>query len=1095
MRVRIVHHTRYEYERPVSLTSHMIRLVPAPRVAEQIVTYNLAISPEPHTQWQHDLWGNRLVRATWADDSRHDHLDIRVDAVIELKPINPFDFFVDERCRDFPFDYPDGLDRELAPFLQTDDVDPHVREWLSDFDAAGPTVDMLVRLNLKVANDIRYLIRMEPGLQSPDETLTLGQGSCRDSAWLLVAALRSLGMAARFVSGYLIQLEDEGDIPGVPRGLDHDVLDLHAWCEVFVPGAGWIGLDGTSGLLCGEGHIPLSCAVVPEHAAPVTGAILAAEPVKSEFTFEMSVTRLGHEPRPRKPYTDEQWQALLDAGKTIDDTLINAGITLTTGGEPTWTTRDQPERPEWNTEALGWGKWVQGVRFAHQIRERFGIGSVTLHRMGKHYPGESLPRWAIDIIWRKDGQPIWQDASLLDLDIQEDTDTDNHPDKPPLPPTADDLDRAQHLCQLIADELGVETPPTPVYEDPWAVVRSEADLPDDVDATEWDADSTEERRRLARVLAHGVSRPTAFVIPVQAQQGRWMSATWKVRRERIYLLPGDSPAGLRLPLKRLSGSPFFEPITDPSTAPPTIADVRFQSAGTEPAASLPDGGAPVIHTAMAVEVRDGVLFVFTPPVGSLDSWLSFVAAVEAAASRLKVKVRIEGYAPPWDSRLERITVTPDPGVIEVNIPPVHCVAEHAQVLSHLQDAARHAGLWCEKFLLDGRATGTGGGNHITLGGPTALQSPFLQNPTLLASLIRFFQHHPSLSYLFSGLFVGPTSQAPRVDEARMDSLAELELALQQASAENPPPWFVDRLLRNLMVDITGNTHRTEICIDKLYNPSSVTGRLGILELRAFEMPPHERMAVAQTALIRGIVAALTVAPFDEPLVRWGARLHDEFMLPWFLWADFRRVLDLLRRRGVGLDESLFSPFIDYRFPVFGRLDVEDMQLEVRPALEPWPVLGEEPTGGTVSRYVDSSLERLEFRLIGGNPERHGLVVAGMDVPLYPTDDPAVRIAGLRFRAWQPPHCLQPHIGIHHPLAIDVLDRQTRSSLGGCTYHVWHPEGRAFTDPPLTATEAAARRSMRFTRMNHTPWPLEPATIARNPDLRYTTDLRWMNART
>jgi uncharacterized protein (DUF2126 family)/transglutaminase-like putative cysteine protease len=1095
MRVRIVHHTRYDYAAPVRFSAHSVRLVPAPRVSEQVVTYNLAIDPEPHVQWQHDQWGNRLVRANWVEGATHQHLDIRVDAVVDLHSVNPFDFFVDERCEHLPWTYPDGLDTELAPFLQPLEKDEAaiVEAWLGDFERTGHTVGTLVKLNARVASDIRYLIRTEPGLQTPAETLKLGSGSCRDSAWLLVAALRHMGLAARFVSGYLIQLEDEGDIPGVPRGMTHDVLDLHAWCEVFIPGGGWIGLDGTSGLLCGEGHIPLSCAVVPAHAAPVTGGIftLDGKPVESEFTFEMTVERLGHEPRPRKPYTDEQWDALVAAGEVIDRRLESLDIALTTGGEPTWTTREQPELPEWNTEALGFGKWVQGVRFARHVRDRFGAGGLTMHRFGKHYPGESLPRWAIDILWRKDGQPIWRNPARLQLDIPEATGNENRPDHLPTPVTEAQLNQAEALCRQILGELGVKADPIPVFEDPWVAVRTEAELPADVDPRTWELDSDEERRRLARSLMHGLARPTAFVVPVQAQQSRWISAPWRVRRERIYLVPGDSPAGLRLPLRQLSGVPAGEPVVDPSTLKPESPLVVFQSADTRAAAPAAVGSGLMIHTALSVEVREGVLFVFAPPVASLEAFLSFVNAVENAAEELDVQVRLEGYAPPPDPRLERITITPDPGVIEVNIPPAPTIREHAATMAQLQDAARHAGLWCEKFLIDGRAMGTGGGNHITLGGRSTLESPFLQKPELTARLIRFFQHHPSLSYLFSGLFVGPTSQAPRVDEARLESLAELELALMQMErAQSPRPWLVDRLLRNLLVDITGNTHRTEICIDKLFNPGSVTGRLGILELRAFEMPPHERMVVAQVALVRGIVAALASAPYDAPLVKWGARLHDEFMLPYFQWRDFQAVLAFLERRGVPLQQEWFQPFLDYRFPLFGQLDLEGMRLEIRSALEPWPVLGEEPAGGGVSRYVDSSLERLELRVIGGNPTRHALSVNGVDVPTHATDMDGVRVAGLRFRAWQPPHCLQPQIGVHHPLSLDVVDRDTRSSRGGCRYHVWHPEGRAFTDPPLTATEAAARRIIRFTKMNHTPWPVSLQPARPHPDMVYTTDLRW-----
>jgi uncharacterized protein (DUF2126 family) len=406
------------------------------------------------------------------------------------------------------------------------------------------------------------------------------------------------------------------------------------------------------------------------------------------------------------------------------------------------------------------------------------------------------------------------------------------------------------------------------------------------------------------------------------------------------------------------------------------------------------------------------------------------------------------------------------------------------------DAALHSGLHAEKYLLDGRQAGSGGGNHLTLGGPTPLQSPFVRDPRLLASFITFTQHHPSLSYLFSGLFVGPTSQAPRLDEARNDALYEMEIALARAfSTEPAPPWLSDSLFRHLLVDLTGNTHRAEISIDKLFDWRTPHGRQGLLEFRAFEMPPHPRMMVAQAQLVRALVAAFAQEPYRAPLVRWGLELHDRFLLPTWLWRDFEDVLAFLAARGLPHPAEIYRAFLELRCPVAGQLRAGDALVEVRSALEPWNVLGEEPAGGGTSRYVDSSVERIEVRCEGIVPGRHEVLVNGHLLPLRPTGRAGEAAAGVRFRAWAPPHSLHPHIGVHHPLRIDVLDRWARRSLGACAYHVWHPEGRAFNTPPLTRFEAAARRAQRFTEEGPLPFPVLPAPAAPHPDTPWTLDLR------
>jgi uncharacterized protein (DUF2126 family) len=979
--------------------------------------------------------------------------------------VNPFDFFLDDRCQEAPFRYPEELRLDLRPFLDLEEPavggGSRLAALLSELPARGPTVPLVVGLNEAIHKKIRYVIREEAGIWTPEETLAAGRGSCRDSAVLLMAVLRSRGLAARFASGYLVQLADEGMIPDLQKGVRRDVVDLHAWAEVFLPGAGWIGLDATSGLLCGEGHIPVACTASPALAAPIEGT---SDVAAADVSFQMTVARLGHEARPTAPYEESVWQDLLAAGDRADARLTAAGVTLTVGGEPTFNAREHAAEPEWNAEALGPTKWTLGVRLAEELRRRLAPGAAMLLRMGKHYPGESLPRWALDLCGRRDGVPAWRG----DLAAKGDA----------------GFEEAGRLAVKLARRLGHAEHLLPAHEDPWPFVRDEASLPIDVDPLKVNLDDGEERRRLARVLGQGLGRPAGYVLPLTREDGAWRSEAWVFRRGHLFLVPGDSPIGLRLPLSSLPKA----------LPPPEPPEQEYAPHDPRRGKTPPRPPSPPVRTALSVEARDGVLNVFLPPLLTTEDFFALVAEVDAAREETRLPVRLEGYPPPAGPNLYRLSVTPDPGVLEVNLPPVASVREHAALFETVFDAALHSGLHSEKHLLDGRQAGSGGGNHITLGGRTPLESPFLERPDLLASLITFLQHHPSLSYMFSGLFVGPTSQAPRLDEARHDSLYEMELALERAFAsredeEPPPPWLADILFRNLLVDVAGNTHRTEVCIDKLFDPGTAHGRQGLVELRAFEMPPHFRMGSAQIALVRALVAAFAEEPYRGSLVRWGSELHDRFLLPYWMWRDFEDVLAFLESRDLGLPAAAYRPFVELRSPVAGALQAGEVFVEVRNALEPWPVLGEQATPTGTSRYVDSSVERIEVRVEGLVPGRHLILVNGHELPLRPTPAKGEHVGGVRFRAWAPPHSLQAHLGVHHPIRIDVLDTWGRRSLGACAYHVFHPEGRAYDTPPLTRFEAMARRAQRFTEEGPMPWPVAPIRVAPHPDAPYTLDLR------
>jgi uncharacterized protein (DUF2126 family)/transglutaminase-like putative cysteine protease len=1056
IQVALNHRTQYRYDKAVSLGPQVIQLRPAPHCRTPILSYSLDITPSDRIlNWQLDAHSNYLARALFP--SKTNEFVVEVNLVADLSPVNPFDFFLEPGIEDYPFKYGPELAKDLQPYRSIDVAGPRLQDFLKSISREKRgTIGFLADLNRRVSNEIGYGTRMEPGVQTCEETLEKRMGSCRDSGWLLVQILRHLGIAARFVSGYLIQLApDEQPLEG-PSGPQTDCADLHAWAEAYLPGAGWIGMDSTSGLMAGEGHIPLVCTPSASRAAPIGGTV---EPANVDFSYSMSVSRLNESPRLSKPFSEEDWAKVEQVAHKVDADLKAQDVRLTMGGEPTFVGIDEPESPQWNIDALGPIKRSRGLALIQCLREKTAPGALLLYGQGKWYPGEPLPRWALSCYWRADGVPVWENVDLI---AREDKDYGFG--------VADALrfgEALTHRLQVSSENL------LPAYNP--------------------GAESTE---------------PAGYILPLRRRQpaGRlgWSSQLWFPRPERLELTPGDSPIGFRIPTETMpwvapdeleyefDAAPFAEQVKL-ATHPVRRPDLFKMDPVADPLPPLPstaETATELIRPSLCVQARDGRLHVFLPYASKLADYLDLVAAVEDTCQYLHQPVWVEGYTPPSDPRLRSFSVTPDPGVLEVNLPPASSWDELESINTLLFEEARRNRLTAEKFNYDGGHVATGGGSHIVIGGATVLDSPLLRRPDLLRSMVAFWQNHPSLSYLFSGMYVGPTSQYPRVDEARMDALYELEVAFRNLPASDCPPWVVDGLFRNLLVDMTGNSHRAEFCVDKLFPPEGLGLRLGLLELRAFEMTPHVRMGLAELLLVRALVSTFWQRPFEGNLIRWGTALHDRFMLPHFVRQDFSDVLAQLRQSGYEFEEKWFASHMDFRFPRIGSITVEGVELELRQALEPWNVLAEETTSGGTVRSVDSSLERMQVKASGFTTEsRYVVACNGRRVPLHPTDVAGELVAGVRYRARRLSATLHPTIPVHTPLVFDIIDRWKDRSIGRCIYHAGPPADRVYTTRPANATEAATRRMERFQPVDPMLSPMAIPEEETNLIFPTTLDLR------
>jgi uncharacterized protein (DUF2126 family)/transglutaminase-like putative cysteine protease len=1100
--IALSHCTTYRYDRPVSLGPHIVRLRPAPHCRTPILSYSLRVEPGRHfINWQQDPFSNYLARFLFFEPT--DHLTAKVEIVAEMAVYNPFDFFLEPTAEFYPFNYEPDLAHDLAPYLKCESQGSSFEKFLAAIDRSKrSTVDFLVGLNVRIQKEIAYLVRMKPGVQSPEETLAKASGSCRDTAWLMCQLLRSCGIAARFVSGYLIQLRSDVASRGGSAGPEDDVTDLHAWTEAYLPGAGWIGFDPTSGLLAGEGHIPLACTPEPSSAAPITGSTGKCE---VRFDVEMSLQRIYESPRVGKPYSEKEWQEILSVGDRVDGKLKEGDVRLTIGGEPTFVSADDVESAEWNTEALGPAKRKLAGDLIRRLRTRFAPGGLLHFGHGEWCRGEPLPRWVLGCYWRQDGLPVWTNFDLI---AKEETD---------YQVTASD---SALFSEEVSSCLGLSKGHViPAHEDPGYYLWKERRLAKNNPPSEHLEDKVE-RSRLARILEQGLRKVVGHVLAIRfehaAAGAAWVTAPSSVRPERLYLAPGDAPIGLRLPLDPLSWTStseyawYYEPDSSPALPARQLQQGYLESQSeammrrglvpqsrpdTPEEKADSDRGRPheafpkVVYAALAIEPRAGNLNVFMPPLSELENYLMVLGAVEKTAQCLGVPVLIGGYPPPVDSRLKFIKLAPENGVIAVTTHSASSWQETVEITTGVYEEARQNRLASEKFMLDGSHCGTGGGNHFLLGATTPTDSPFLRRPDLLRSLVSYWQNHPSLSYLFSGAFVGPDCQSPRVDEARNDTLHELEIAFNRIPEKGSvAPWLVDPIFRRVLVDVTGDPRHAEFCVAKLFFPNGGSERGGLLELRAFEMPPHERMSLVQQLLLRALIATFWEKPYRQPLVRWGTKLHDRFFLPHFVWQDFCDVVADLTAAGHSLRSDWFAPHFEFRFPLIGRADYRELRIEIRRAIEPWHIREEEKdTGGRV-RYLDSSLERLQVKVSGLTGTRYQILCNGIPAPMQPTAS-GDYVVGIRYRARHPAHSPDPTARVHAPLVFDLYDSWNGKAVAGCTYHVCHPGGQNPTTFPINAYEAESRRLARFSSFGHTPGALQPPPVAEAREFPFTLDLR------
>jgi uncharacterized protein (DUF2126 family) len=1049
VRVGITHSMLRRFERPVLLSTHWLRLRPAPQTRARITAYSLAVQGGPHyLNWVRDPFENYLARLDVSEPVST--LGLELDLIAELEPINPFDFLSEPDAAQHPFAYPPQLRKELASYLQVTAPGPRCQAWLETLDRApASTVERLDEVNRRVHAAHGLTATAVPGPVDLEAFLERRTGSCWDAAWLLTLSLRHLGLAARFACGYRIVLAKESG--------DQDAVSLHTWSEAYIPGAGWIGLDPEAGVFTTEGYIPLACAPDPLHVVPFVGEREAGEKMEGEA---LRVRRL--DPLDASwPFTDAQWADVQALGHVVERDLEGQGLKLTLGLSLSLVANDPTAGPEWGIASLGSSKREAAEALLERLWKRVAPGGVPHLGQGEWYAGDGLPRWRLACYYRTDGQPVWHNPAWVARRRA-------HEDVGP--------GEAKIFAQSLAHALGVQgSGVIAAHEDGLHELWRTRARVDPAPAAEDLADPVR-RRALAERLSVSGGEPTGYVLPIcwHHRAGRWTGGTWTFRRDGLYLMPGDSSMGYRLPLDSLVGDEQSEleaqaersQFEDLPPLPEIYDEVRARlRAASEPHTSIApaDEGASgdrAPRTALCVEVRDGQIHVFLPPVSHLERYLELVAAVEVAAERLETSVILEGYEPPEDYRLRRFVLEPDAGVLRLLLPETASWTERISLLEAAYDEAARAGLRGERVTPDGRRLPSGGGGPVTLGGTRPAESPFLTRPDILRGLVAYWQRHPSLSYFFAGRAIGPSGPAPRPDEGRDEVLYELSIALERLPRDGSlGPWQTDRVLRHLLADPSGDLKRAEIRVDQLYAPERASLRLGRVQISAFETAPEARSAALQSLLIVGLLGRFARHSDSGALVRWGAALHDRFMLPAALWDDLRGVIEDVNAAGYPFQLEWFEPLMARRFPVLGTVHLGEITLELREAHEPWPLLAEEVTPGGIARFIDVATERLQVSVSGLSPGRYVLVCNGRRVPLQGTSVHGAHLAGVRYKVSDPPATLHPTIQPVEALVFDLIDAWSGRAIGGCSYF---PPRQDVAGPvgPVPATGPRGERSAR-----------------------------------
>ncbi len=1032
LRIALRHRIERRFTRPVRLSTHWLRMRPAPLTHQRLSAYSLGVEGAPHfINWVRDPFENHLARLDLPEPVPWLTLDLEV--VADLEPVNPFDFLVEPYAADFPFSYAAQLRKELGPYLALPPGGPRFADWVAGLDVQpGYIVTFLTQINHRLHASLPANHSASPGPVDPEAVLERGGGSPWEVAWLAVLAFRTLGVAARFVSGYRMFL---GKSPSA---------SLHAWCEVFLPGAGWIGLDPAGGLFADEGYLPLAAAPDPLRALPVVGYHEACDEQVSE-RVEVRVLAAEQEVWPLSP---TQWRDLLAVAADVDSALRDDGVGLAVQCSLAFTSARAPELPEWRNAAFGDDKRRVGEELLLRLRERLAPGGLLQIGQGEWFAGEGFPRWRLGCWARSDGVPICRQPARFGSGRRSGELGSVH---------------AERFAQHLATALGVPAERLiPAYEDGlyrrWQAPAVVDKVPDDAELRD-----PQRRRALAQQLSRGTGELRGYVLPLRwdDKHGGWSSGAWPMRRGAVYLLPGDSPIGYRLPLEGLPLAVQAQrdvdrcQFDDRPLLAETYGEVNarlsrvIEGGAPQPAADGDEPGGP--RTAVCVEIRNGRLHCFLPPLSHLEHFLELVAAVEAAAEVMDIGLVLEGYPPPEDHRLRRILVEPDSGALRVQLPPCSDAAELATSVKAAFLVADGCGLRAEHLSPDGSPQALGVGMPVTLGGLQPADSPFLNSPPLLRSLISYWHRHPSLSYLFAGRSIGPSGLAPRVDDGRDEALYELSLALERLpDGDTDAPWLADRVLRHLLTDPAGDMRRAAIRVDELYDPVRPARRLGRVTLGGFEMPPAPELTTLLGVLLRALIVRFLQYPERGALAPWGEALHDRFLLPQQLWEDFRSVLADLAEVGHVLESEWFAPLVERRLPHLGTVRFGDLALELHQAHEPWILLAEEASAAGMARFIDNAADRVQVTATGLTPGRYVLECNGDAVPLQTTGTVGQYVAGVRFKSSNPPATLHPTVPAVAALVFDLIDTWTGAVVGGFTYYPSTPTGWGVPGVPSLA---------------------------------------------